>query len=162
MDEAAATAIVTGPKVANCVGYAEDLTGVSFWNAIATGSDFSVEFYAVTSIVSFAAWGSINAVGGATFGFGWTTSPISAGAPSIVVYIYDYTGTLVTTVSGSTSPLTSAALPYTGRYIIRIVLSAAVQVSDGYCTITSSGAISVNNIQALYNVGLSCPARLNC
>ena len=102
-------------------------------------------------------WVSLNLEAGETL-----TAAYTASVGAVSVTIFDYEGNEVETLLG-VSPLTSAALPYTGRYIVRATgagdFPVGTTVSVDY---TSSGAISANQIQSLYNIDLDCPARLNC
>jgi len=102
-------------------------------------------------------WVSLNLEAGETL-----TAAYTASVGAVSVTIFDYEGNEVETLLG-VSPLTSAALPYTGRYIVRATgagdFPVGTTVSVDY---TSSGAISANQIQSLYNIALDCPARLNC
>lgn len=101
-------------------------------------------------------WASFNAIAGETISVAWTDFMTAT------VDIYDDTGTLVQHLTGSSSPLTSSALPYTGRYIIHVVISAGGSFTSASFMMTSSGTITANPIQALYDIGLTCPARLYC
>lgn len=101
---------------------------------------------------------SLNAEAGETLTFTYTLLP---GVAAMVVRIYDYTGTLIETLSGA-SPLVSSALPYTGRYFFQILAVATMADIALSLAVTSSGSISANMVQILYDVGLDCPARLDC
>jgi hypothetical protein len=152
----AATAIAD--LTSNCVGFIESIGGTQSFTATDGGTSLVFTFTDSGGLPpsSPPIWGSVNAVDGATLSVAYT------GYVGGDVDIYDYTGTLVETHTGTTTPFTSAALPYTGRYIVRIVLSNDTGGSPATATIASSGALSVNPIQALYDVSLSCPARDNC
>lgn len=105
------------------------------------------------------AWASVNAEVGKTLNLAYTVSPIHVNTD---MTIYDYEGNLVEYVADTGSPLVSSGLPYTGRYILKFlsVVGSSPKVTD--LTLTSSGTMSTNEIQALYDVSLSCPARLDC
>jgi hypothetical protein len=66
---------------------------------------------------------------------------------------------------GTVSGTFNYTLPYTGRFIVRIVSGPTDEDSESNSVsldVSSSGAMSALEIQALYDVGLTCPARLNC
>lgn len=132
-----------------------------------SGSDAS---HAIDAMTLYA---SINAEAGETLSFAWDVSASgSFGADgTITCSIFDDSDASVEVLSdtmadvGGTGTLTSAALPYTGRYTVEINFTPGfddVSTASADITITSSGAISANPAQALYDVGLTCPARLNC
>lgn len=142
--------------VSNCVGICT--TTITTFTATDGGSSLS---FAVTSAPSASMdfWGSVNAESGETLSFAWTDYP------NATANIYDYTGTLVETLTGSSSPLVSAALPYPGRYTVNVFIFVPPMGSPqtaGSATVTSSGTMTVNPIQALYDAGLGCPGRLDC
>lgn len=148
----------------NCVGYVESVSGLSSFTATDGGTSLALAQVFVSSPSSGSKmWGSINAEAASTFAV--ALGGIFSGLPpsaSFVVDIYDYMGTLVET-SGSVGITTwiSSALPYTGRYIVSVVGGGgnATAVTG---TFTSSGTMSVNQIQSLYDIGLDCSGRLNC
>ena len=119
--------------------------------------------------------GSINAEVGETISFAWTTStaPGTLGDPGASVSLYDDTGTLVysdsETAAGGTGTMTSGALPYTGRYFVVVNGNGAAGPGPGdpntvssTIVITSSGTMSVNPIQARYDLSLTCSGNLDC
>jgi hypothetical protein len=151
----AATDLATD-AVSNCVGICT--TTITTFTATDGGTSLS---FAATSppSTSMDFWGSVNAEVGETLSFAWTDFP------NATVNIYDYTGTLVETLTGSSSPLVSSALPYTGRYTVNVLIFVPPPggpLTSGSAAVTSSGAMTVNQIQALYDAGLTCPGRLNC
>lgn len=161
-DCASAAAVLTNPiQVSNCVGYSEGgdtFTAVGGSSLVLTSStDFTVD-------PRFTMWGSINAVIGDSLSVSFILSG-DHGFPVHAAALYDYTGTLIGTIttSGSFSPC-----PYTGRYIIRIGVGrndgVFTDAFSGSATITSSGTMSTNQIQALYATSplLTCAGRLNC
>lgn len=76
------------------------------------------------------------------------------------------------TFSGFPPTPTTWLAPYTGRYDLTIDVIGARKDSGGGVyvaasltgtfTITSTGAMSANPVQARYDAGLTCPALLNC
>jgi hypothetical protein len=80
------------------------------------------------------------------------------------IVIYDDTGTLVEDSSFIPGPtFTSSPLPYTGRYtVLVIVASDAGGGTNASGVVTSSGTMSVNPIQARYDLGLTCAGTLDC
>lgn len=109
-------------------------------------------------------WSSVNAVAGDFLTLAWS---ISSGTPPNGLFdIYDYSGTLIESMSSTTSPLISAALPYTGRYIIMVrIYNSFPDLCDNISgSVTSSGVMSINQVQVLYDpaAGITCPGRLNC
>jgi len=157
-DCAAADAVLTdADQVSNCVGFCEGGPGLTAFTATDGGTSLTL---AVTGVAGAAAWGGINAEDGETI---TVTGTVSTGTVSLTVDIYDDTGTLVESSGSSvSSPWTSAALPYTGRYSVRAVVQSTVGSDDTSGVITSSGTMSVNEIQALWDNGLTCPSRLDC
>ncbi len=157
-DCAAADAVLTdADQVSNCVGFCEGGPGLTAFTATDGGTSLTL---AVTGVAGAAAWGGINAEDGETI---TVTGTVSTGTVSLAVDIYDDTGTLVESSGSSvSSPWTSAALPYTGRYSVRAVVQSTVISDDTSGVTTSSGTMSVNEIQALWDNGLTCPSRLDC
>ncbi len=154
-DETAAQDVLDDPlTVADCIGFffpTVDWTSASAADsgtAVTLSASFSPDQGDMAGIVS------INAEAGETITF------TASGFADLNVIIYDTEFNIVESAVGS-SPQTSASLPYTGRYIIDYQLSNGT-VPSGAIVITSSGSLSANPIQALYDVGLGCPARLDC
>lgn len=161
-DQTAAQAALDD-EVSNCVGYAADPASYVSFAATDGGSSLTLAGVTGASQPEFAAWGSINAADGATLSIAFTVAA-SAGTPSGQASIYDRLGGLVETLSGA-SPLVSSALAYPGRYIIKVMAASnnpAAALTTASFVITSSGAMTVNPVQALYDAGLICPARLEC
>lgn len=151
----AATAITD--QVSNCVGYyGNALTGLTF---VATDGGTSLVFSLSTAgpplLSAGPFWGGVNAEAGQTLSFD------STGFTNGNVDIYDDTGTLIENLTGATT-LTSSALPYTGRYTVKITINAGGIPSSCTATVTSSGTLSVNEIQARWDDGLTCAATLDC
>lgn len=144
--------------VSNCVGYYALFAAITSFTAVGGSSlAFSVVISSLTASTGDF-WGSVNAVAGDTL------TATGAGFPNVSMSIYDYTGTLVESKSGG-SPQTSSPLPYTGRYILQcrnFVTPPGAPGTAGAVTVTSSGTMTTNNIQALWDNGLDCPSRLNC
>jgi len=159
----AATVMASSNDVSNCVGYNEqDLTPFP-GTFTATDGGTSLALNYASSLNPFLGagpcWGSINAASGQTI-----TITLTGDFTGVSADIYDDTGTLVESLPSGAGPLVSSALPYTGRYTIKITLGGGFSSVNGGATITSSGTMSVNQIQALYATTplLDCPARLNC
>lgn len=158
-DCAAADAVLTDAlQVSNCVGFNEGGPGLTAFTATDGGTSLTLDS---DGAAGCSMWGSVNCESAATVTVAGTTSTSSA---NVEVFIYDYTGTLVEDSGGAVAtPFVSAALPYPGRYIIKInVTPSGGGAADVAGVITSSDTMSVNEIQALYDTGLGCPARLNC
>lgn len=143
----------------NCIGYWEGSPTPLTFSASGTTSVTLAETFSSPAGGTSEMWCSINAVAGATL----TATP--TGFPNVIITVYDYAGILVDSVFGS-GARTTISLPYTGRYILKVgafVPPPGAPSSSGSVVITSSSAISVNPIQALYGDGtLLCPNRLNC
>lgn len=167
VDCAAAAAVMADPdQVSNCVGYLEPNSApVDTFTANDGGTSLTLDVLMTAAVNTISAWGGINAVAGETLTVAITSD---AGVPNLGFSIYDDTGTLVEVIAGASGPFTSSPLPYTGRY--SIVFSAQdltafpgiIILTTANFVITSSGAISVNPIQARYDIGLTCPATLDC
>lgn len=161
----AATVLADSQVVASCIFY---LLTSGFTNTLTASGGSSPSASLDTNDPSVTShlqgYFSVNAESGETISLDWT------GPPRARLIIYDYTGTSIydSGSGGSTSsPITSSALPYTGRYIVLIDVFQTIfdpptvhQVATG--TLSSSGTMSTNEIQALYDVGLTCSGRLNC
>lgn len=150
-------------ETSNCVGYAPDASSYVTFTATDGGSSLSLDGVTGLSQPRFEAWGSVNVIGGETISVAFSVAA-SIGVTSASAFIYDQGGNLVETLTGG-SPLVSGAIPFSGRYTIKVVASsnnplASLSVAD--FDITSSGDITVNTVQALYDIGLVCPARLDC
>lgn len=153
-DCAAAAAVLTDPlQVSNCVGFCGGAPGKTSFTATDGGTSLTL---AVGDASGASTWGGLNLVAGQTI-----TVACTPGGADLTVKIYDDTGTLVEDSGLTTTPFVSGALPYTGRYTVNVVVSGVGAVSTS-ATITSSGALSVNPIQARYDLGLDCPTTLNC
>lgn len=154
---AAATAISTLTN--GCKGYIESTTNVSSFSASGTTSLTLAETLTAGAMSCPTVWGGINAVDAATI---TSTITVGAGTAGQTVTIYDDTGTQVETSGATTSPWTSAALPYTGRYTVKIAMTSSSNTTSMSAAITSSGTMSVNTVQARYDLGLVCAATDDC
>ena len=156
----AAAVMADTDQVSNCVGYTAVGPGAPTFTATDGGSSLTLATVHGSAVsVSRTCWGGVNAVGGQTI---TVTASVGSGTPGIVVNIYDDTGTLVEGSGSVSSPWVSAALPYTGRYTISVIVDTSSTTTTFSAVITSSGTLTVNPIQALYDIGLDCPAHLNC
>ena len=167
-DCAAADAAISA-QASNCVGFMETTPFTAF---VATDGGTSLTLVLTGTGDSgsgpendLTAWGGFNAEAGETISI--TFSSVGGFSTTYYAEIYDDLGVSVESFSAmSGSPFVSSALPYTGRYSIRVRFNTLLAPSPATIvatfTITSSGTMSVNEIQALYDVGLDCPARLDC
>lgn len=176
----AAAAIAAGAS--NCIGYADPVDGALGGVLDASGtSDIELDLSRGSGdFLAFSAYASINAVAGDTLTDAWSVlwdNPGVGHTLDVAFAIYDMSGTLVENLAGSfsigsgsgtnTGSLTSSPLPYTGRYIIAVALDIGgtpvnLNSIEMDSLVSSSGTMTVNPIQALYDVGLTCPARLSC
>lgn len=157
-DCASAATVMADPlQVGNCLGYATGGPGMSSFGVVDGGTSVIIS---VGGSMGVGTWVSVNLEAGKTL---TVTGAATSGVVTITAEIYDYNGTLLESSGiAVSSPWTSSALPYIGRYIIFCVVQSTVAGADTTNTLTSSGTISANPIQSLYDVGLTCPARLNC
>lgn len=165
-DETEAAAVLASANVSNCVGYNEAASFQSF-TATDGGTSLTLACDAINTDPSpQTMWGSVNGTAGATISIAYS----DAGAATSPVYsaeLYAYDGALLETFTSISdpNPFVTSALPYSGRYIIKVSGSALLAPTIHFIpafVITSSGTLSVNPIQALYDVGLDCAARLDC
>lgn len=158
-DCAAAATAITDRAASGCKGYYDGAVTASEAGFTATGTT-SLALAVSVDETPLTCWGSVNCEGGETITI--TTS----GGSEMTGNIYDDTGTLVESFTAESSPFTSAALPYTGRYTVEIQsVSNPPPTPTTWplsATITSSGTMSVNEIAALFHSGLDCPSRLMC
>lgn len=148
-------------KASNCVGWSDYLNSPASFTATDGGTSLTLaETYSSGVFTSDGMWGSINAVAGQTLTF---TSTVGAGTANVSWAIYDDTGAVVQSSGGIVaSPSTSSALPYTGRYTVEVVSNSSVVTTSHSVQVTSSGTLSVNPIQARYDLGLGCAGLLDC
>ena len=159
IDEGAAQTVIDD-LTSNCIAYIETLSANQSITATEPSSDLYIVFTDSTNLPAASPyiWCSINVINDETLSFDYVH--YIGGTISI----YNYNGILVESLSGSTSSITSSAVPYHGRYIIKLLLNNETSgpFTNASVTITSSGAMSVNEISAAYDVGLTCPAYLDC
>ncbi len=155
---AAASAITN--QTSNCKGYIASTTNVATFTATDGGTSLTLANTLTAGATSSPImWGGLNAVNAATI---TVTGTVGTGTPSINVGIYDDAGVLVESSGVVASPWTSAALPYKGRYTVSIAVTSSANTTSMSGAITSSGTISVNTVQARYDVGLVCAALDDC
>lgn len=153
----------------NCVGF-EEFPGELIGTFIATNGGSSLKLaWTGPSIAIASLIGSVNLQTGKTISVIFNmTIDLPAFAAAFTCFIYDDQGTLLQSISdqiigpSGTKTITSSLLPYTGQYIIKIYSQPGVGITAFSGNITSNGTLSINPVQALYDVGLDCPARLNC
>lgn len=163
---AAAQAIIDGENVANsnCIAYidatvtplATYFSSWSFSGLTLSGTRNGVPVG--TPFQRLMAYISVNGTAGATLTWTWTNTPKSG-----MLVVYDYDGTqLYSSVANST--ITSSALPYTGRYIVRVGFNLDPSTSASGTLSSSASLGTANQIQALYGTTplLDCPSRLDC
>lgn len=152
-------------SVSNCVGYSQAGPGVASFTATDGGATLTLTQTFFPPSSSFpTAYGGVNAVGGQTLSVAFSAS---GGTPAANIGIYDDDGNLVEGAGPVTSsPWTSSPLPYTGRYTVQVFMTDTSSPPPTWTTasvvISSSGAMSVNPVQARYNAGLTCPGLLDC
>lgn len=163
VSEAAAQAALDD-EVSNCVGYAPDPSTYSTFTATeVAGVSLTLSGTTGASQPSFTAWGSVNAEVGETLNIAFTVAA-SGGTETGMAEIYSVEGILLETLTGAT-PLVSSALPYSARFIVKIVGQSddpTASLSTASFEITSSGTITINPVEALYDIGMECPKRLAC
>jgi hypothetical protein len=159
IDEGAAQNVIDD-LTSNCIAYIETLSANQSITATEPSSNLYIVFTDNTNLPAASPyiWCSINVINGETISFNYVH--YIGGTISI----YNYNGVLVESLSGSTSSITSSAVPYHGRYIIKLLLNNETggPFTNASVTITSSGTMSVNEISAAYDLGLTCPAYLDC
>ncbi len=171
----------------NCVGFsAFPAATFDTYSFVATDGGTSISLVFSGSLVfpgaiitpQNALYGSVNAEGGETISFDWAfTTSGNHGGPggSVEFRVYDNEGVLVdsTTIftsDGDSGTWVSAALPFSGRYtVFAQAVSNYVAIGSGDIAdislsldVSSSGALTVNPIVALYANGDNCPSRLEC
>lgn len=159
VDCATAAAVMASIQVSNCIGYSDDSFSTTFaFTATDAGTSLTLAGSANAGVAGLVCWASLNAEVGKTITVTWSNSLGGAAA------IYDQYGNFVdgNTPFGDPSAFTSMALPATGRYTIYTQQFTDLTNPPGSAIITSSGTMSVNPVQSLYDVGLDCPARLTC
>jgi len=172
-----AAAVLTSSKVSNCVGFDDvgNTSGLTSFSFSATDGGTSLSFaHDATGTALFSptpamqAWGGFNAGAGDVITVSWSASGTMGSGQSGTASIYDDTGTLVETVSNTTGAnLVFSALPYTGRYSIKVTIGVALITNlfgslSATASVSSSGSFSANPIQARWDAGLTCAATLDC
>ncbi len=165
----------------NCVGF--ELVGlyVPGTNFVATDGGSSLNIFgdiATADAGNNVMVGCVNAEKGETISIAYsiTASGYFAVSSDIVaINVYDQDGVLFNqqfalfdaSTGGTSGTFVTPSLPAAGKYTVlcsRSHLSGATgagTVQDDF-TITSSGALTVNPLQALFDRGVACPARLDC
>jgi hypothetical protein len=160
-DETAASDAITA-LTRGCCAYFDDGAGIVTFTASGVNTD-TLSFTADIDAGGFNSTGfvyaSVMAEDGESITLAWTGGVDSPLPPELLVI--DTTFTAVGSATG-TSPLVVSSLPYTGRYIVRMLIGNNVDSIHVSATLTSSGTMLVLPIQALYDVGLDCPSRLDC
>lgn len=158
---AAANSIISSPQVNNCVAFIASNIGSDF-TAIDGGTYLSTA--GNNTITAPNIWGSFNSNAGSdvllSVGGAYSNLPPTA---TYSASIYDYSGAVIAedVALGFPYEIYANNVAYTGRYIFRVSGGGGNQLAIA-TNITSSNGFSANPIQALYDVGLTCPARLNC
>jgi hypothetical protein len=158
-------------NVVSCIAYFVPLGfGASYTSRTASGGS-SPSFSAdVSGDSSPEVWFSCNATKGQTITVDLSASytppeGVDIGT-SIGVAIFDYEGNVLGDFNDfdTTTSLTGSfqlIAPYSGRYVFNCS-SFFLESEEGAADFSVSGVDSTNQVQALYDVGLDCPARLNC
>jgi len=155
---AAGTAITD--LTSNCDGYIESLTNVASFTATDGGTSLTLANTLTSGATSSPRmWGGLNVEDTKTL---TVTATVGAGTASVNVNIYNDVGTLVEASGTVSSPWTSAAVGYTGRYTVSVAVTSSSNTTSMSAAITSSGTISVNPVQAVYDLSLTCPGRDDC
>lgn len=168
-DCAAADAMLTDPlQVSNCVGVYQSPAepGVDTFSASSGGSSVSLTVsdstaggFSATGLM----YGCINAEAGETISVNCSSD---GGTFDIGAALYDMNGSLIENFSTvASSSAATSPLPYTGKYYVGFSASIPPPGTPPTTltgTISASGTATVNEIQALYDAGMTCPARLDC
>lgn len=182
-DESTAQTEMDSDRVSNCLGYATDFPSANDFEATFVADAL---FMIASSAPSIGCnlFASINGEVGETFSIDYDTVTTGLGdfptGPQFFILRYhllndlgteiDFQfvtfGTPLTTTESGT--FTSITLPYTGKYTINFdvfhLLGVTVDPTfTANFTTTSTGEITVNPVQALYDKDeLDCPARIEC
>jgi hypothetical protein len=115
-------------------------------------------------------YGGIFGIGGDTLDLDYSVTTDDSTGTLVTVNVYDaetlailFTDT--DSGSGTVSGTFNYALPNTGRFIVRIVSGPTDEDSTSNAVsldVSSSGTMAALEIQARYDLGLTCPATLNC
>jgi hypothetical protein len=158
--DATEAATVITDQTNGCKGFINSMTNVASFTASGTTTLTLAETLTSAAMTCPAVWGSVNIASGETI---TSTVTVGAGTAGQTVDIYDYAGNLVDSSGGpTTSPWTSSAVPFPGRYTVTVSMSSGSNTTSMSAAISSSGTMSINPPQALYDVGLTCPARDDC
>lgn len=163
------TVLSDSTKVASCIAYADNLGGGPISSFAASGGSSPSLAISMSGPVSVIPniYFSVNCVAGDTLTANYTNNSSNPGGG---ITISDYAGNLLfgLPITGTSGSPSSAVLPYTGRYIIGMGVSdivmfpASPTLTDASLTLSSSGTMSTNPIQARYDLGLTCAGLLNC
>lgn len=151
-------------QVRNCVGIFDNVN-FPIDSFTATNGGSSLALQTVSSLSGpMVAYCGLNAEVGETISIAFSGS---VGTITGNFFLYDYDGNIIDNggfFGTTTSPIVSIALPYTGQYTLLVIVGtdAPSTAFTADATVTSSGAITFNPISALYDIGLTCPARLDC
>lgn len=176
-DCAEAESAIAGNPLSDCEAF-NDQTSVAYDSESFSGTEYTFSNgFTEGGVSAKYIWWSVNLVAGDTVTIACTvnatTSEPEEAFLTAEVWLYDYTGTELMSDAQDANPgltvtaTNSMTVPYTGRYIFKMGGSAAplgvsLDSVAGSGGVASSGSLSVNPIQALYDVGLDCPARLDC
>lgn len=166
VDESEASSFIT-EWITDCLFYGPKTGFVSGFSATytetASGVDSDITYSGPAETNAGGAFFSVSAEEGESVTLSWTGSS-DADPLEGILQVFDDSGTLVLSNSSTSSPITVNPIPSTGRYlIIAIVLAnGGATAFDIQSSASVSGVITLNPAQALYDVGLDCPARLDC
>jgi hypothetical protein len=170
-DETEAQAAIDDNAV-SCIGYFEpDLDAMATWSAqTATGgTTLNLAGVLTGDAPSALIYGSFNADGGDTITLAYSVDTDDSVSSVVTVSVFDSDGAGVfsdtDSGAGTVSDSFTFSAPHTGRFIALIQgagNTGDATYVDESLAVSSSGTMSTNTIQALYDVGLTCPARLEC
>jgi hypothetical protein len=167
-------------RTSNCVGYyqANSMSPPDWSSLSATDGGTSLDLAASSTNSAshalnpnFQLYGCINLKEGDILSCDYTLSVDDfSGAMSAACVLFEpstWTSVAGTFDTGSSSGTLTFTVPYTGKFYVLVSAggnagSGVEKFVTGSFHITSSGDFSVNPVQALYNVGVVCPARLDC
>lgn len=190
-DCASAAVVLTGDRVSACVGYYDGIKDPDAFTATDGGTSLTLDYTrSVTGFpgdwfngyLTGIMYGSINVEAGETISAAFIRSSTNVDSGyhyHTTLRVFDSSGAMVdeqiddSTATSQSATLTSIAMPATGRYTVYVSTgpedngapynpSGLSATSTASFVITSSGTLTVNPIQALYDTGLTCPSRLNC
>ncbi len=158
--DCAEAALQIATYTSDCVGFQSPSTGIdnTLWSATDHGT--SIDFNAPSSPGGLSdCWCSVNALASETINISYS------GGTNLSGGIYDDTGTLIEPISDSGGAFVSSSLTANGRYTVNFNVFTPFPGTVTFpldASVSSSGTMSSNPIQAMYDVGLSCSGRLNC